>query len=305
MKIFSIVSPTFLLLHNLRSAYGYSDGAGTCRSGALSGFAQSGHGGIGMGSLKDGALEVGVGSNILSTSSTLEIVTGIDNTVKLEYTASSGAGFKGFLFRLSSKNEEVDVSDALSIRFGTDAQKLPSTGERNFRSSGSTSACAAYVAGVTHTSSSIKSLVSSITLNVKTATDLELEVTAVRARSTNNWHHSKFELKAVPPPTESPSSQPSVSPTVSPSSQPSDFPTVSPSSEPSVSLSPSSEPSLSMAPSLSMSPSVAPTVKVPVPTPVPTPAVSEKSSDSHLMNGSLATFAGIVTFITFSTSFLF
>eukprot|EP00560_Eucampia_antarctica_P002922 CAMPEP_0197841010 /NCGR_PEP_ID=MMETSP1437-20131217/45931_1 /TAXON_ID=49252 ORGANISM="Eucampia antarctica, Strain CCMP1452" /NCGR_SAMPLE_ID=MMETSP1437 /ASSEMBLY_ACC=CAM_ASM_001096 /LENGTH=339 /DNA_ID=CAMNT_0043450703 /DNA_START=67 /DNA_END=1086 /DNA_ORIENTATION=- len=299
-------------------AHAYPNGAGTCETGAAIGTASGGnHGPNGLGSLADAGLEVKVGSEVLDTGTTKEFMTEIEHNVGLEFTGSSGSGFKGFLFRLSSTNN-TDASAGLKILSSDDSQKLPSTGERG-KNAESNSACANTVAGITHITNNIKQSVST-TLKMEEATNLDLEITVVVSNPPKNkWYYSKYTIKMVAPPTSYPSSQPSMIPSTMPSDAPTSMvapPTSYPSSQPSMipstmpsdaptsmpsvapsgipsatpSSAPSMTPSISMIPSVSSAPSGIPSVtstasKEPVVTPTPT---EKSASVGYISHGTIS-----------------
>ena len=225
------------------SVHAYSSGAGHCRTGkAISNFS---HGRSGT-TLQDGNYNLYFNGNIIDPTSTINLPTGIKHIITLKH--DDGGSFRGFLFRLSGKGDEVVNSNMKQImNVNTGFEEIAQNSWRCEHD--------ANIAGITHQTSRTKSSVE-ITLNHNLPMNLQLEMTVVFQKTT--WHYTSYDITlqesvTTEEPTEGPtriSSSPSLTPsyvgeTVVPSSHPSIVPTamgsVEPSPYPSISFSPTND----------------------------------------------------------------
>ena len=227
------------------------------------------HGLDGSGSLDDGNYSLDLladdGTSTRIDPSIETIFTGsFDTTLSLKSTVA-GRKFRGFLLRLSAKNDpKLDVSSFLIVHSSSKAFAKP------------LNICEPFVAGLTHKDPMDKNEIK-VVVQHNANVELVLEVTVVEKNNpsgSNLWFYNRFEIQlqganVIVPYT----SIPDIAATSVPSMQPSkvsDFPSAgttesfSPSSSPST----SAVPTVSIAPSFLPSESNAPTVSI-VPSSLP------------------------------------
>lgn len=179
----------------------YPIAAGSCNSGGGVGFPHASEGG---GSLSDGSFSVSIDDDELAVDETLTITTYSDHTLTI--TADDDE-FKGFLFRLSSSDGEVDLSDSIFLK--GDQSDLAQTFPNSLNVD-----CPSGVGGACHTSLGTMPSVS-VTLSIEEdATDLSLEVTVVTSNNLiqgfDGWYYSSYSISTETVPTVSPAPTPSV-----------------------------------------------------------------------------------------------
>ena len=243
-----------LAISSIHQTAASPSGASHCATGTAS-MANNMHGLDGGGSLADGNYSLDLSIEDDDTTAT-PLSTSIDTLITgsgahvLILKSTDTAKFRGFLFRLSAKNDQlVNANSFLALHSSSTAFAR------------TMSICDPLVGGLTHINNMDKDEIK-ITLQHNDNVDLILEVTVVeknKPSGSNLWFYNRFDIQLRGDITEVPSM--SVSPSTStqpsdiPSTLPSTFPSVVPSADPSASFSPSLSPSISEAPSVSIAPS--------------------------------------------------
>lgn len=147
------------------------------------------HGETGQGSLSNGSLQVQFDSTRLDPSVPQLIKANQEYTVTLQYdstTSNQLKQFKGFLFRLSGRNDE-SVDGTLYVDDDDQVQ------EKNI-------GCASTVSAMTHTNNNGKSQVEFKLQYFDEVVPLSLllEVTVMIDKSSNNWFYDAYNLEVVP-----------------------------------------------------------------------------------------------------------
>jgi hypothetical protein len=174
-----------LILHsknNIYSTNAFPNAAGHCLTGDLAGK-NSPHGNDGSGYLSDGSLRVTFNDQVLSYTSlddTNTIESNKEYTVTLSSTTTST--FRGFLFRLSGKNDQ-NVEGTFYVD-DTDSNVQIKAG------------CSKGISAMTHTNRDDKTSVSFKFQYTESANaDLLLEVTTLLQETGNNWFYTPFNLQ--------------------------------------------------------------------------------------------------------------
>ena len=147
------------------------------------------HGEKGQGSLSNGSLQVLFDSTLLNPNIPQLIKANQEYTVTLQYDSTTSSNqlkqFKGFLFRLSGRNDE-SVDGTLYVEDDDQVQ------DKN-------SGCASTVSAMTHTNNNGKSQVEFKFQYFDEVIPLSLllEVTVLIDKSVNNWFYDVYNLDVV------------------------------------------------------------------------------------------------------------
>mmetsp|Transcript_40102 Transcript_40102/g.48872 ORF Transcript_40102/g.48872 Transcript_40102/m.48872 type:complete len:244 (-) Transcript_40102:207-938(-) len=168
-----------LLLLPLSDVSAFSAQAGSCKSGTA---VSSSHMVDDTGPLSKAGYQVVIDEMLLSSDSSSNLTAGQDHSISLQ-ADDTVDGFRGFLIRLSGAQGE-DVSPSFLISEGYDDVKMLSN-------------CEETVAGLSHTSNSLKKSVSSAFLAPCDVSQLLLEVTAVRENrggANDGWYYNSYTI---------------------------------------------------------------------------------------------------------------
>lgn len=189
-----------LIVSHVHFASAYPNGAGTCEKGPAVLNSNSPHAAEDEGNWDASGYEVTVDGN----------------TVTLEATGSSNF-FRGFLFRLSSKDGSAADAMKRHTDFKSDSQRLESTSE----SIGNPATCSSDVAGISHTDNSKKTTMK-VHLLLEQGITYKLDLTVVKKE--HLWYYTSLKLSlsgdnTVTIVTGSKTSSKNNSPTASPTAQ--------------------------------------------------------------------------------------
>jgi len=159
-----------LIVSHVHFASAYPNGAGTCEKGPAVLNSNSPHAAEDEGNWDASGYEVTVDGN----------------TVTLEATGSSNF-FRGFLFRLSSKDGSAADAMKRHTDFKSDSQLLESTSE----SIGNPATCRSDVVGISHTDNSKKTTMK-VHLLLEQRVFYELELIVVKKE--HLWYRTYFDL---------------------------------------------------------------------------------------------------------------
>lgn len=239
-----------LLCANIIEAFG--SGAGHCMSGTPSIF-KSSHGSSGSGELQSGDITISTSTNTSNLAEITTVETGTE--YKLTINSVKGQAYKGFLVRVSDKNNG-DASGVVT---------------ENTIDTKSLSLCEANVVGITHTNRNLKSGIS-MALKSNLPIELLVEVTVVIENSMgvkDAYYYSAYELSMQDALTSSPTPLPTRSLTPAPTNLPTPAPTSSPTAVPETTA------PTSIIPLTPSTPTISPTAaESPAPTPEPSPEVT-------------------------------